>query len=454
MEPAIFFRYATALAAAHMRPKQRLRPTPEPEPPTETGISVVIPSRSGKELLRAQMPAIVRELATLASEILVVDNGSDDGTAAWLAAAYPAVQVETSPEPLSFARAVNRGLARARFSHVCLLNNDMLLEPGFFAALGRAFDTVPDLFCATAQIRFPAGVRREETGKAVMARDNPADFPLRCDVPLPGEDLTWVLYGSGGCSVYDAARLRALGGADEMYEPAYVEDLDLGYRAWQRGWPSVYVAGAVVEHRHRATTSRFYSEAQLQAILEINYLKFLARAVHNPKLFQRLWKEAIERLRLLSASSAAAREALAAAAAIAVGGGSSETAVQSEEAFLELTNGSVAVFPGQPPTGRPRTLVAAQSLSGRYGRRAVPNFDQVLLAFTDRLETPPADALGLCTEIVLVRRVPSSIAASNAFRAALRLCVRKWRPAEVRLESRGMQAYMQDCAPAKVILWK
>ena len=54
---------------------------------------------------------------------------------------------------------------------------------------------------------------------------------------------------------------RALGNVDEIYEPAYVEDLDLGYRAWQRGWPSVYVAGAVVEHRHRATTSRYYTEA-------------------------------------------------------------------------------------------------------------------------------------------------------------------------------------------------
>jgi len=106
-----------------------------------------------------------------------------------------------------------------------------------------------------------------------------------------------VLYGSGGCSLYDAARLHALGGVDQAYEPAYVEDLDLGYRAWQRGWPSVYVAGAVVEHRHRATTSRYYTEAQLERILEVNYLKFLVRAVANPKLFRKLWRQATRRLR-------------------------------------------------------------------------------------------------------------------------------------------------------------
>ena len=54
---------------------------------------------------------------------------------------------------------------------------------------------------------------------------------LHCDEPLAGEDLTYVLYGSGGYSLYDTARRRLLGGLDSTYEPAYVEDLDVGYRA-------------------------------------------------------------------------------------------------------------------------------------------------------------------------------------------------------------------------------
>ena len=221
-----------------------------------------------------------------------MDNGSTDDTAAWLSATYPQIEVVQSSAPLSFARAVNRGIERARCRYVCLLNNDMLLEPGFFAALERAFQQVPDLFSATAQIQFPPGVRREETGKTVFAQSSPTDFPVRCDEPMSGEDGSYVLYGSGGCSLYDTAKLRALGNVDEVYEPAYVEDLDLGYRAWQRGWPSVYVAGAVVEHRHRATTTRYYTEDQLAHILEINYLRFVARAVSDSKVFRRLWAQA------------------------------------------------------------------------------------------------------------------------------------------------------------------
>jgi GT2 family glycosyltransferase len=260
--------FQVALGRAAARAAGALRPRWRPESPGDTGsqpagISVVIPSRTGRDLLAAQLPGILRDLDGLASEILVVDNGSTDGSGAWLKNAFPEVRVDLSTNALSFARAVNRGIRLARYSHICLLNNDMILEPGFFGALLRAFEAVPDLFCATAQIRFPEGVRREETGKAVMAQDRPEDFPLRCDEPVPGEDLTWVLYGSGGCSLYDAGRLAALGNIDESYEPAYVEDLDIGYRAWQRGWPSVYVAGALVEHRHRATTSRYYSEEQL-----------------------------------------------------------------------------------------------------------------------------------------------------------------------------------------------
>jgi GT2 family glycosyltransferase len=327
-----------ALLAGTFRPRRRyIRPWLPRE--TERGISVVIPSRNGKHLLEAQLDGIVQELRPFDSEIIVVDNGSDDGTAAWL----KSVHVEVSPEPLSFARAVNRGIRRARFSHVCLLNNDMILEPGFFEALVQAFVRVPDLFCATAQIFFPPGVRREETGKAVYAQSNPEAFPIRCDEPLPNEDLTWVLYGSGGCSLYDAAKLRALGGIDEVYEPAYVEDLDIGYRAWQRGWPTVYVAGAKLEHRHRATSSRYFTAQELEEILEVNYLKFVARDVADRRLFRKLWRQALDRLSSFSSP------ALRSAWRIALEGGAPEDVTYSEEMLLALTSGDVAVLTGGTP---------------------------------------------------------------------------------------------------------
>lgn len=389
--------HGAARVAGKLR-RRRWRARPWPARAAEKGVSVVIPSRNGRHLLAAQLPAIAAELEPLAAEIVIVDNGSEDGTAEWLRGAWPQALVELSPEPLSFARAVNRGIARARFCHICLLNNDMAIAPGFFRELERPFARVPDLFCATAQIRFPEGVRRQETGKAVMAQTSPEDFPIRCDEPFPGEDGSYVLYGSGGCSLYDAARLRALGAVDEAYAPAYVEDLDLGYRAWQRGWPTVYVAGAVVEHRHRATTSRYFTEPQLEQILETNHLRFLARAVADPRLFRRLWSQALDRLRLLAGRSPAARHALRKAAGIALGGGPADPPEYSEELFLALTNGDVAVFPGQARAGEPAVLQAGQ------------------------LDTPPPEVLAKYVEVVLVRA-----ASDLALRAAQEWTGRKWK---------------------------
>jgi GT2 family glycosyltransferase len=406
LDLSVTLHYWLARLAGWLRPRRPSR-AESPVRPAEPGISVVIPSRNGRDLLAAQMPGILREMDSFGSQVIVVDNGSEDGTAEWLRTAYPQAHVETSAAPLSFACAVNRGIALARFSHVCLLNNDMLVEPEFFRALRLKFDEVTNLFCATAQIRFPAGARREETGKAVMAQTSPEDFPVRCDEPLPGEDGTYVLYGSGGCSLYDVAKLRALGCVDEAYEPAYVEDLDLGYRAWQRGWPTVFVAGAVVEHRHRATTRRYYTEEQLEAVLEINYLKFVARAVARRAVFGRLWKQALDRLRLRAARPAA-RAALRKAAGIARAGGPALQPAYAEEAFLALTGGGVALFPGRAKEAR------------------------VCILRVNQIAAPPAELLEAYREVVVVQD-----GAAMAFQAAREWTNRKWNGhVEERVEER------------------
>jgi glycosyltransferase involved in cell wall biosynthesis len=277
-----------------------------------------------------------------------------------------------------------------------------------------------------------------------------------------------VLYGSGGCSLYDTAKLRALGNVDEVYDPAYVEDLDLGYRAWQRGWPNVYVAGAVVEHRHRATTTRFFTEEQLAHILEINYLHFVARAVSDSKVFRKLWTQALRRLFLRKGP-------LSSAAGIALRGGPRAPATYSEDLFLALTDGSVSVFPGRPAGGKPRILIASPYIPFPLSHggavrmynlmhRAAVEFDLLLVAFTEQAAPPPPELLDLCAEVVLVRRAGSHDLpftgrpevveefASASFRAALQQTVSKWRPAVAQLEFTQLAQYAPDCAPARTIL--
>jgi GT2 family glycosyltransferase len=424
-------RAAGSIAALEKTVVRPGRPRDVGQSTAPDGISVVIPSRNGSALLDRLLPGLFRELEGFASEVIVVDNGSDEP---W---EHPRAIVERSAAPLSFARAVNRGIRRARYRYVCLLNNDMVLEPGFFAPLRRAFDLVPDLFCATAQILFPPGVRREETGKANYGQDAPTDFPLRCDLPVPGEDLSYVLYGSGGCSLYDAARLAALGLVDEAYEPAYVEDLDLGYRAWLRGWPTVFVAGARVEHRHRATTSRYFSEDELSLVLEMNYLRFLCRAVASPHVFRRLWRQAIDRLALLGDRRALAFARRAPALVERSYG------EESEESILALGSGRVAVFPGRAPRFLRAMLIAGSGLPSLP--RADKGCDLVVVSLVERLDPPPAGLLEMCVEIVLVERTDLDAEyPSETFRAALRQTSRKWSPERVEFDESVEMARYAD----------
>jgi GT2 family glycosyltransferase/glycosyltransferase involved in cell wall biosynthesis len=444
---------------AHSRPV--LLPVEVAKQRRPHGISVVIPSRSGRDLLERCLPSIQD-----ADEIIVVDNGSDDGTAKYLRQSWPKVTVEHSPQSLAFAAAVNRGIRHARFSHVCVLNNDMLVEPGFFAALLQPFETVPDLFCSTAQIFFPEGRRREETGKTVL---NPTPgvtgFPVRCDIPIDGEDHSYVLYGSGGCSLYDAGKLESLGGFDEAYQPAYVEDLDLGVRGWLRNWPSVYCAEARVLHEHRATTSKYFSAEDLDRALEINYVQFLARAVGDPETFSRLWQHNVLRLKALEKEAGLSAAAHQPATPVPAG----------DMRFLDLCNGEVAVFPGRAASGKPVILVASPYVPFPLShgaavrifnlmRRAAADFDMVLVAFTEESIPVPRELREICTEIVTVRRAGSHALPSRgrpdtveefdipAFHAALRQTIAKWRPGIVQLEFTQMAMYVPDCAPARTIL--
>ncbi|MBI4907596.1 MAG: glycosyltransferase [Acidobacteria bacterium] len=474
-----------AFIACIIRRVQPPKPDPAPRHRTD-GISVVVPTRNGKDLISRLLPGVLPQLPHDTGEVIVVDNGSDDGTADYLRATYPQVRIEVSPEPLSFAAAVNRGIRAAHYSHVCLLNNDMIVEPDFFGPLRDAFYHQPDLFCATAQILFPEGMRRQETGKAVYwskQDDRTArDFPIRCLTPIDGEDHSYVLYGSGGCSMYDAAKLEQIGAFDELLAPAYVEDLDLGWRAWQRNWPTVYVAAARVTHFHRSTTTRYYRPEMLQSFVEYNYLRFLARHVNQPAVFRRLWSDALSRLNRIAVDQSArpgsyawAEESLAFAWKATRHLKPAPTALYNEEWILALGSGLTATFSGRLHRDKPRVLIASPYIPFPLShggavrifnlmRCAAQDHDQILVAFVDELKPPPQELLDITAEIILVKRHGTHLFpdqgrpdvveefCSPAMQAVLRQTVRKWKPTVAQLEFTWMAQYASDCAPVPTIM--
>ena len=156
-------------------------------------------------------------------------------------------------------------------------------------------------------------------------------------------------------------KLRALGNVDEVYEPAYVEDLDLGYRAWQRGWPSVYVAGArggTSASRHHIALlyrsgARSHSGNQLPALRR-------PRRQRSPSVFRRLWTQAIRRLFLLQGPAGTG----AAGIALQRRPASRRPSIPRSSSWRSPMAAS-ACSPAAPPSGQ-------TARAGRQPLRAVP----------------------------------------------------------------------------------
>ena len=249
--------------------------------PDVRAASLVIPNWNGKDLLERFLPTWIEAIAGHAgSEVLVVDNGSTDGSAEWIRTNYPEVQLLALPENLGFGGGSNAGFRAARNDIVVLLNSDMRVEPDFLEPLLAGF-TDEAVFAVSCQIFLGDRTkRREETGLTegwwqdgslrVGHREDPA---VNCLFPC--------FYGGGGSCAFDRRKFFELGGFDELLAPFYLEDTDLGFLAWKRGWKVLYQPASVVHHEHRGTIGKRFTPGYIQAILHKNFLLFCWKNIHG-----------------------------------------------------------------------------------------------------------------------------------------------------------------------------
>jgi len=254
-------------------------------------VSVVIPTWNGQELLAMSLPplaAAIEEHGHPDDEVLVVDNASEDETLDYLASLQekmPFLRVVRMERNEGFAGATNEGARQARNPALVLLNNDMVVEPDFLQPLLDAFDQEPGVFGVSSQIDFiDPGKPRWETGKVH------AEFAWGCvklfHLDRFEEDLHYpIFFAGGGASAYDRSRFLQLGGFDEaVFSPVYIEDVDLGYRAWRRGWPSVLAPASRVHHKHRGTTRRRWSEATIHSFFVKNLAALVWKNISSWRL--------------------------------------------------------------------------------------------------------------------------------------------------------------------------
>ena len=244
-------------------------------------VSVIIPSRDGRDLLATCLPALERALRP-SDEIMVLDDASADGTGDFLRQAHPRVRVIPVTRSRGFGDLANMGLRLCCFDLALLLNNDMVVAPDFLEPLIAALDE-REVFAVGAQYRVRAGLQG-------------VYYCSVCGGAIPEASAHYhqrrpMLDAPAGGGLFDRRKFWELGGFDPLYLPFYWEDMDLGYRAWRAGWRILVEPVSVMYHEHGATIGRLHRRHQAEAIQARNNLLFVWKNVRDYNLLLRhLWR--------------------------------------------------------------------------------------------------------------------------------------------------------------------
>ncbi|HXE96138.1 MAG TPA: glycosyltransferase [Dongiaceae bacterium] len=218
------------------------------------GISIVIPNYNGEQLLRENLPSIfaAAEQWQGPAEVIIVDDCSTDESCLLIRNMFPAARLLVNSVNSGFSKTCNIGMAAAGFSILLCINTDVKVEAHLLTALAPHFGD-PELFAVTPRII----VEREGKNQgAVFGRCSGGFIKgsfASAEDELPEREN---LYAVGACVAYDAGKFRALGGYSEIYSPYLFEDVDISYRAWKRGWKSVYDPSVTVWHYSNATLGK------------------------------------------------------------------------------------------------------------------------------------------------------------------------------------------------------
>jgi GT2 family glycosyltransferase len=179
--------------------------------------------------------------------VLILDNRSTSPDVEWVKREFPSVQVVVAPEN-DFLFSYNWLLPRLEDEIVVLLNNDLRVDEKFLEPLLRHFQS-PDVFAVSASSYDWEGHARTLGPARLTFRNGFYGWSYEPE----RQELCHTLFTSGGFMAVDRRKFIELGGFNRLFHPAYCEDLDLGFRAWRRGWRSIYEPASVVWHREQAS---------------------------------------------------------------------------------------------------------------------------------------------------------------------------------------------------------
>jgi GT2 family glycosyltransferase len=266
-------------------------------------ISVIVVNWNRSNLLRACLESLTAQRG-VRFEILVVDNGSTDGSADMAKTCFaggelPVTILENSTN-LGFCAANNQGIAHTRGAYIALLNNDAEADAGWLAALAGTLDGHPEAGMAASKILSWEDPRViDKAGHLIYldGQNRGRGHGQRDEGQF--DNVEEVLWPDGCAAMYRRSMIDEIGGFDEDFF-AYADDAELGLRARMAGWTCIYVPHAVVRHHHSSTLG--VQSARRLELIERN--RVLLAVKHFP--WSLLWLNGVFYLARLAAGAWAA----------------------------------------------------------------------------------------------------------------------------------------------------
>lgn len=238
---------------------------------TDRKVTVIIPNYNGLVFMEPCFAALDKQTGE-AFEVLVVDNGSTDGSVEWLKEhQIPSIFLK---ENTGFSGAVNAGIKAAVTPYVILLNNDTEVTPSFVSELTAAMERSPSVFAVSSKmIQMHHKELMDDAGDMYSVLGWAYQRGVGQDVRLYNRERE-VFSACAGAAVYRREVFDEIGYFDEMHF-AYLEDIDVSYRAKIHGYHIRYCPAAVVYHVGSGTSGSKYNSFKVKLAARNNiYLNY------------------------------------------------------------------------------------------------------------------------------------------------------------------------------------
>ncbi len=235
-------------------------------------VSLVVPNWNGAEKLRQNLTEVLK--VQMVDEFIVVDDASSDESVEVVERDFPEVTLIKRLKNGGFSSAVNDGVKEASGELVFVLNSD----------------AVPEVNCLMAVLPHFEEKEVFSVGCSVGGNWNWAEFKdgwfwHKMAPGSPPSEAHETLWSSGGSAVFRKSVWEELGGLDELFNPFYEEDLDIGYRARKRGYKNIWEPKSKVEHyKQKGVIAENFSKEHVQRVAERNHLFFMWKNLTSKEL--------------------------------------------------------------------------------------------------------------------------------------------------------------------------